>query len=52
MDQLLIVSSWREPDLWPELIDRYLIAASRFLKFRPLVCINKADLMESTWPRV
>ena len=28
VDRLLIVSSWRDPDLWPELIDRYLIAAS------------------------
>ena len=27
VDQLLVVSSWRSPDLWLELIDRYLIAA-------------------------
>ena len=27
VDQLLIVASWRDPDLWLELIDRYLIAA-------------------------
>ncbi len=45
VDQLLVVSSWREPDLWPELIDRYLIAA-RLSDIDPLVCVNKADLIE------
>ena len=29
VDQLLVVASWREPFIWPALIDRYLIAAQR-----------------------
>ena len=45
VDQLLIVSSWQEPDLWPELIDRYLIAAS-LSEIVPIVCVNKADLID------
>ncbi len=44
-DQLLIVSAWREPLLWLELIDRYLIAAERN-NLPPLICLNKADLIE------
>ena len=43
-NQLLIVSSWREPTIWPELIDRYLIAARRS-GLEPIICINKADLI-------
>ncbi len=46
VDQLLIVSSWREPDLWPELIDRYLIAAT-LSEIAPIICINKADLIKN-----
>jgi ribosome biogenesis GTPase len=42
-DQLLIVASWREPTLWPELMDRYLIAAERS-GIRALICVNKLDL--------
>jgi ribosome biogenesis GTPase len=45
-DQLLIVASWRNPPFWPELIDRYLIAAGRN-KLRPLICVNKVDLAET-----
>ena len=45
VDQLLIVSSWREPDLWPELIDRYLIAAT-LSEIVPIICVNKADLIK------
>ena len=45
VDQILIVSSWREPDLWPELIDRYLIAAGQS-EIEPIICVNKADLIE------
>ena len=45
VDQLLIVSSWREPDLWSELIDRYLIAAA-LSEIVPIICVNKADLIE------
>ena len=45
VDQLLIVSSWQSPDLWLELIDRYLIAAG-LSEIEPIVCINKADLID------
>ena len=45
VDQLLIVSSWKEPDLWHELIDRYLIAAA-LSDIDPIVCVNKSDLIE------
>ncbi|GIK43721.1 MAG: putative ribosome biogenesis GTPase RsgA [Chloroflexota bacterium] len=44
-EQVLIVASWRNPPLWPELIDRYLIAAQRN-KLAPLICVNKIDLAE------
>jgi ribosome biogenesis GTPase len=43
VDQLLIVASWRQPHLWPELIDRYLIAAQRN-GVTPIICVNKMDL--------
>ena len=42
-EQLLIVSSWMEPPIWLELIDRYLIAAQS-ADLRPVICINKIDL--------
>jgi ribosome biogenesis GTPase len=45
-DQLLIVVSWHEPPIWPELIDRYLIAAERS-ELQPIICINKIDLAEN-----
>jgi ribosome biogenesis GTPase / thiamine phosphate phosphatase len=45
VDQLLVVSSWREPVIWPELIDRYLIAAARN-QLPAVICINKIDLVE------
>jgi ribosome biogenesis GTPase len=45
MDQLLIVASWRQPHLWLELIDEYLIGAARN-KLDPIVCVNKIDLAE------
>jgi len=45
VDQVLVVASWREPRLWPELVDRYLIAAERN-KLVPVICINKVDLAE------
>ena len=44
-DQLLAVASWRNPALWPELLDRYLIAAERH-NLRPLICLNKVDLAD------
>jgi ribosome biogenesis GTPase len=44
-DQLLIVASWRNPYIWLELIDRYLIAADR-CNLQPIICVNKIDLAE------
>lgn len=44
-DQVLIVASWRQPHLWAELIDRYLIA-SEINDLTGLICINKIDLVE------
>jgi ribosome biogenesis GTPase len=44
-DQLLVVASWREPHLWPELVDRYLITAERN-NLSPVICVNKVDLAE------
>lgn len=43
VDRALIVASWREPAFWPELVDRYLIAAQRH-NLAPTLCINKVDL--------
>ncbi|MEJ2758615.1 MAG: GTPase RsgA, partial [Anaerolineales bacterium] len=45
IDQVLIVASWRKPNLWPELIDRYLIAAARN-QLEAIICINKVDLVD------
>lgn len=45
VDQLLIIASAAEPRLKPHLIDRFLLAADKN-KIRPLVCINKVDLVE------
>ncbi len=45
VDQLLIVASAAEPYLKPNLIDRFLISAHK-AGLRPLVCINKVDLVE------
>ena len=45
VDQLLIVASWLEPKLWPELIDRYLIASERN-GLTPIICVNKIDLAD------
>ena len=45
VDQLLIVSSATQPRLKPNLIDRLLITAEKG-RVRPIVCINKVDLVE------
>lgn len=45
VDQLLIVASAAEPYLKPNLIDRFLISAHKN-HLRPLICINKIDLVE------
>ncbi len=46
VDQLLIVAAWRNPHIWPELIDRYLITAERG-GITPIICVNKIDLAET-----
>jgi ribosome biogenesis GTPase len=43
--QLLVVASWRDPALWLELVDRYLITAARN-NLLPVICVNKLDLAE------
>jgi ribosome biogenesis GTPase len=45
VDQLLIVVAWRNPHIWLELIDRYLIAARRN-DLAPVICVNKVDLAD------
>jgi ribosome biogenesis GTPase len=45
VDQLAIVSSAAEPRLKPNLIDRLLVAAEKGAA-RPLICINKIDLVD------
>ncbi len=45
LDQLLIVQAWRNPDIWYELIDRYIITAERS-GVRPIICVNKIDLTD------
>jgi len=45
IDQLLIVTSAAEPRLKPNLIDRLLVTAEKG-GVRPVVCINKVDLVE------
>jgi ribosome biogenesis GTPase len=45
IDQLVIVTSAAEPRLKPNLIDRLLVTAEKG-GIRPIVCINKIDLVE------
>ncbi len=45
VDQMLIVGSAAEPYLKPNLIDRFLVTAEQH-RIRPVICINKADLVE------
>src|SRR3954466_12473864 len=45
VDQLVIVTSAAEPRLKPNLIDRLLVTAEKG-GIRPVVCINKIDLIE------
>lgn len=44
VDQLLIITSAAEPVLKPNLIDRFLVTAEK-AKIRPIICINKVDLI-------
>lgn len=46
VDQLLIVASWREPHIWFQLIDEYLIGAVRN-NLQATICVNKVDLAGS-----
>lgn len=45
VDQVIIVGSAAQPDLKPGLIDRLIVAAES-AGIRPLVCLNKVDLIE------
>ena len=45
VDQLVIVTSAAEPRLKPNLIDRLLVTAEK-AGIRPIICINKIDLIE------
>jgi ribosome biogenesis GTPase len=45
VDQVIVVGSAALPDLKPGLIDRLLVAAET-AGIRPLVCLNKADLVD------
>ena len=45
-EQVLIVSSWREPFFWPELVDRCIIAAQRS-GLLPIICEPMACRLES-----
>jgi ribosome biogenesis GTPase len=47
LDQLLVIASWREPYIWPALIDRYLIAAQQN-NIQAILCINKIDLVRDS----
>ena len=47
VDQLAIVTSVAEPRLKPNLIDRLLVAAEKG-GVRPVICINKVDLIDLT----
>ena len=46
IDQILIVTSAAEPRLKPNLIDRMLAAAEKG-QIRPVICINKIDLVDT-----
>jgi len=45
VDQLVIVVSAAEPNLKPNLIDRFLVEAER-MHIEPILCINKIDLID------
>ncbi|MFM9066363.1 MAG: ribosome small subunit-dependent GTPase A [Planctomycetota bacterium] len=44
VDQLLIMASAAQPDIKPNLIDRFLVVAEQS-RIRPIICINKIDLV-------
>lgn len=47
IDQVLIVASAADPELKPNLIDRYLIMAEKH-DTQPIICINKIDLVSTS----
>jgi ribosome biogenesis GTPase len=47
VDQLVIVTSAAEPRLKPNLIDRLLVTSER-AEIRPVICINKIDLVDAS----
>ena len=47
IDQAILVASAAAPNLKPNLIDRMLIMAEK-MEIRPVVCINKSDLVDKT----
>jgi ribosome biogenesis GTPase len=46
VDQLIVVGSAAQPDLKPGLIDRLIVAAES-AGIRPVVCLNKVDLVDA-----
>lgn len=46
VDQVVIVGSAADPQLKPHLIDRFIVAAEKG-KIRPVICINKVDLVDA-----
>lgn len=46
IDQVLIVASAADPELKPNLIDRYLVMAERH-EIKAIICINKTDLADA-----
>ena len=47
VDQVVIVGSAADPQLKPTLIDRFIVAAEKG-NMRPVICINKVDLVDAT----
>ncbi len=45
VDQMFVIGSAAEPEVKPHLIDRLLVTAEKS-KIRPIVCINKIDLID------
>ena len=51
VDQVIIVSSAREPTPKPQLIDRYIVAAHHG-GITPILCVNKIDLADDDLPEI
>ena len=47
VDQLIVVASVAEPDIKPNLIDRFLVTAEK-VGCRPIICFNKVDLIDAS----